>query len=105
MEKKTIKRTKKAIKEITGAEFWLGKKVFIRTVTFHYTGFVLAIGTMFLRLSTAAWIADDGRFSESMGDTLKFSEVEMYPANRTPSIGLGAILDIVEIDTLPEKTK
>ena len=73
----------------------VGKNVFISTVTKYYTGHVeevLPDGDMIL--SHAAWIADTGRFANSMksGD---FSEVEPYPDDMIVRICMGSIVDAV----------
>ena len=82
----------------------IGKNVFIRTMAHHYTGHAVARDSMFLKLETAAWIADDGRFSESMKDADNFSEVEPY--NKPVAIGLCLIQDIGELSgKLPTKVK
>lgn len=53
----------------------VGKKFYIRTVTYHCTGKVVKRMGAFIQLETAAWIADSGRFSDAIkGGTL--SEVE-----------------------------
>jgi hypothetical protein len=71
----------------------LGKKVFIRTVTFHYTGLLAQADEQFLRLSEAAWIADSGRFADAlkMGS---LSEVEPYPGDVL--VAVGSIVDVTE---------
>jgi hypothetical protein len=82
---------------------WMGKNVFIRTVTFHYTGLLADTeGKSCAILENAAWIADDGRLTEAMA-TGEFSEVEIY---KYPiGINWGAVLDITEIDKLPDRQK
>lgn len=81
----------------------LGKNYFIRTVTHHYTGMLIDVFERELVLKGAAWIADDGRFTNALA-TETFSEVEMYP-NRPVIIGRGAILDAVEITKIPTSQK
>ena len=44
----------------------IGKKLFIRTVTYHLTGKVEKVMGNFLQLSTAAWVADSGRFMQAI---------------------------------------
>ena len=88
----------------TGFEDLKGKKVFIRTVTHHYTGYVERVDSMALTLSKAAWVADDGRFHDTMKDISNVSEVE--PFINPVKIGLGAILDVTEIcGELPTEQK
>lgn len=43
-----------------------GDKVFIRTLTFHYTGEVVSDNGIFIELDNCAWIADSGRFSTAI---------------------------------------
>lgn len=87
----------------TGAEEYLGKHVFIRTVTHHYTGCVVSVGSLFMKLNTASWIADDGRLNEFVRDTSKANEVEPY---KNPiSVGLYSICEITEVDDLPIEVK
>jgi hypothetical protein len=83
-----------------GIEDMDGKNLFIRTVTHHYAGRLLHVGSLFLRMDHASWVPDDGRFSVAVSEG-KFSEVEMYPPEKVVAIGLGAILDICEIPVLP----
>lgn len=73
----------------------LGKKVFIRTVTHHYTGKLLRASERFLWLKEAAWIADDGRFAECVGKG-QTKEVEPWPDGTEVAVGIGAIVDISE---------
>jgi len=82
----------------------IGKDVFIRTTTHYYTGHAVSRDSMFLKLEIAAWIAYDGRFSESMKNAENFSGVEPY--NKPISINLYSILDIGELSgKLPTKVK
>jgi hypothetical protein len=74
---------------------YVGKNVFIRTVTHHYTGKVIGLGDGFLTLVDASWIADDGRFNEAIGKGT-LSEVEPYPAGLQVDIGISGILDMCE---------
>ena len=82
---------------------FLGKNVFIRSVTHHYTGKVTELeGDSSAILSDAAWIADDGRFHDNL-KSCEFSEVEPYIND--VQINYGAVLDITTIETLPTKQK
>jgi len=88
----------------TGYEKCLGKDIFIRTVTHHYTGHVIEVTHMTMTLEKAAWISDDGRFYDSMKDSSNFEEVEPYV--KPVIINLYSILDCTEIQgKLPEKQK
>ena len=71
--------------------YHVGDNVFIRTVTYHYTGKIAAITPGEIVLSDAAWIADSGRFHVALA-TGTLSEVEPYPAGVV--ISRGAIVDV-----------
>jgi hypothetical protein len=71
-----------------------GKNIFIRTVTHHYTGKFVMVSDGFIVLEKAAWIADDGRFSDCI-KTGKISEVEPYFDDRM-TVSVGAIIDSCE---------
>ena len=45
---------------------FIGKKLFIRTVTYHCIGKVEAIVGKFFMLSGGSWIADSGRFMNAI---------------------------------------
>lgn len=69
----------------------IGKNYFIRTVTHHYTGRLVAVTRYELVMEDVDWIADDGRFSEAM-KTGNYNEVEPFPDGRV-LIGRGSIID------------
>ena len=71
--------------------YMVGDSVFIRTVTYHYTGKIAAITPGEIVLADAAWIADSGRFHVALA-TGTLSEVEPYPAGVV--ISRGAIVDV-----------
>lgn len=71
----------------------IGKNVFVRTVTHHHTGKLVAVGDRFLHLGDAAWIADDGRFADALKSGV-LSEVEPFPGDCYVSIG--ALIDVCE---------
>jgi hypothetical protein len=81
----------------------VGALYFIRTVTHHHTGRLVQVTGQELVLENAAWIADDGSFSEAL-KTGSFNEVEMFPPVRV-IIGRGAIIDATEVSTIPSSTK
>lgn len=92
------------IKEISGllqnteddnSHWVINQNYFIRTVTHHYTGTLTRITAYELVLTNAAWIAEDGRFSEAL-KTENFSEVEPFPDGEI-IIGRGSILDACKI--------
>ncbi len=82
----------------------LNANYLIRTVTMIQTGRLVEVFDDELVLIDAAWIADTGRFSETLISG-KFDEVEMFPVGRQVIVGRKAIIDAVEIDTLPTVTK
>jgi hypothetical protein len=82
----------------------VGKNYFIRTVTHHYTGTLIAVYPAELVLAKAAWIADDGRLTQALA-TETFSEVEIYPIDQPVIIGRGSILDAVQIKVIPTSQK
>lgn len=54
--------------ELADLDDLVGKKLFIRTVTYHLTGEVTRRVGNFLALKDAAWIADSGRFMGAIKD-------------------------------------
>lgn len=82
----------------------VGKNYFIRTVTHHHTGELVAVGTFEIVLRNAAWIADDGRLTQAL-EKSEFNEVEMFPVDSLVLIGRGSIIDAVEINTIPKSQK
>lgn len=70
--------------------FKVGKKYFIRTITYFVTGKVKKISGGFLVLEDAAWVADTGRFMEAINDG-KLSEVE--PVDVQVYLNLNSITD------------
>ena len=72
----------------------LGHKVFIRTVTAHHTGLLVDVTAHDLVLESAAWIADDGRFTQALADGT-LNEVEPFPAGRV-YVNRGAVVDLCE---------
>ena len=70
-------------------------KVFIRTVTHHHTGEIVLVLPTEIVLKDAAWIADDGRFSEAL-KTGVFNEVEPFPDGVFVSVSRGALIDAAD---------
>jgi hypothetical protein len=82
-----------------------GKNVFIRCVTLYYTGKLESVDGDIAELSSAAWVADTGRFATAL-ETGKLSEVEPFPADAPVYVNLGAMVDAVEwTHDLPTKQK
>lgn len=84
--------------------FRIGGKYFIRTVTHHHTGILVQVTTTELVLEKAAWIADDGRLTDSLKKG-EFNEVEMFPSGSRVIIGRGSLIDAVEINSIPTSQK
>lgn len=89
--------------QIDDCPFEIEKNYLIRTVTFTLTGKIKKITRDFLVLQDADWIADTGRFSQSLEDSEKFNEVE--PFKNDAIVGRGAIVDATEISKLIRKMK
>lgn len=87
----------------TGHPYTIGSPYFIRTVTHHHTGRLVAVTEHELVLEDAAWIADDGRFADAL-KTGNFSEVEPFPDGPV-IIGRASIIDAVKINTIPRSQK
>lgn len=73
--------------------FVVGQSYLIRTVTHYYTGRLTAVNDAELLLSDAAWIADTGRYANSVKSGA-LSEVE--PVEGPLVLSRGAIVDAVE---------
>ena len=81
----------------------IGKNYLIRTVTMIDTGRLVAVTPHELVLEDAAWIADTGRFAQSV-EKAEFGEVEPFPAGRVV-VGRGAVIDAVQISAVPRSQK
>ena len=93
-----------ATTEAQSHPYAVGANYLIRTVTMTYTGNLVEVGDKELVLLDAAWIADSGRWADAVAKGT-FSEVEPYPDGKRVIIGRGAILDAVEITTIPRSQK
>ena len=61
--------------DVAELDDFIGKKLFIRTVTYHLVGEVTArVGSLF-QLKDASWVADSGRFMQAIKDG-EIDEVE-----------------------------
>lgn len=74
--------------------FAVGSAVFLQTVTFAYTGRVVALTDGLLWITDAAWIPETGRFAQAMASGA-FEEVEPYPEGQVVAISLGVIVTIM----------
>ena len=83
--------------------FFVGRNVFIRTITTYFAGRIESVGEGFVTLADAAWVADTGRFGEAM-KTGVFDSVEPYAA--LVSVSLAAIIEVTDFKgTLPLEVK
>ena len=81
----------------------VGVNVLIRTVTMIYTGCVDDMDAHTIVLSSAAWIADTGRFADAL-KTGVLSEVEPYPG--VVYVARSSIVDVTYWDhDLPREQK
>jgi len=64
-----------SFKEIQNLSDMVGEKFYFRTVTYHLTGRVKKVIGHILELENAAWIADSGRFMNTIKEG-KLNEVE-----------------------------
>jgi hypothetical protein len=77
-------------KEECPCPFKVGENYLIRTVTMIQIGRLESVGPNELVLSSAAWIADTGRFYDAL-KTGKLKEIEPFP--NEVIIGRGSIID------------
>lgn len=70
---------------------YMGQAVFVRTVTMHFVGQVVAITPQFVKLKEASWVADSGRWSAAL-KTGRLLEVEPYPDGVL--VAVAAIIDV-----------
>jgi len=83
--------------------FKIGKNYLIRTVTMAQVGKLKFVGDNELVLSDASWIADTGRFHNSLKNG-HFEEIEPFPNDVI--VGRGAIVDATVWDfDLPREQK
>ena len=80
--------------DINSFEEIIGKKFFIRTVTYHLVGKVEKIIGHFLVLSKSSWIADSGRFSDMLKDG--FSDTAEIEPTGTAFVNINSITDMFE---------
>lgn len=78
--------------EINQLDEFIGKKVFIRTVTYHLVGEVKnRIGNLF-ELKEASWVADSGRFMNAIKEGFSDS-AEIEPVGQC-YVNIEAIVDM-----------
>lgn len=78
-----------------GDDHWkIGQAYYIRTVTHHQTGRLVAVTDKELVMEDCAWIADSGRWADAH-KTGDLGEVEPFPEGERVIIGRGALIDAV----------
>lgn len=82
----------------------IGGNYQLRTVTHIITGRIESVGPLEIVVSSAAWIADTGRYSQAVAAG-EYDEVEPYPDDRLVIVGRQSIVDSVEIPNLPRAQK
>ena len=93
----------KGLEKQNNHPFEIGKKYLVRTVTMIQVGRLVAVYPTELVLEDASWIADTGRFSETL-KTGEYDEIE--PFDKPIIIGRGSIIDATQIDSkLPKERK
>lgn len=88
----------------SGTAFEIGKPYFIRTATHAQTGRVVSVTEHEIVLEDAAWIADTGRFANAIASA-GFDEVEPFPPGSRVIVGRPALIDAVQIKSLPMAQK
>lgn len=77
--------------------FEVGKRYFVRTVTFHYLGEVVEIHSRCVIMKNVTWVADDGRFNKAMkGEWDSQAEHEPYPGATRVGLFYSAMVDAAE---------
>jgi hypothetical protein len=79
-----------------------GDKLLIRTVSYFQAGEFVEMRDGFIHLKDASWIADTGRFTESVV-TASFAEVEIFA--KPVLVNVSAIVDITFLPSLPISQK
>jgi len=74
--------------------FEIGTVYFIRTVTMIQVGRCVAASKQYVMLEDAAWIADTGRFADSLKNW-QFNEVEPFP-DGIVGVSCGSIIDFIK---------
>lgn len=75
--------------DVSSLDDLVGKKFFIRTVTYHMIGEVTKRMGAFIELKNASWVADSGKFSTAIKDGT-LNEVEFVG---TMWVNLSSVVD------------
>ena len=83
--------------------FVIGEQVFIRTVTYHTIGRIVGIKGDFLVLDEATWVAESGRFTQTIEEGA-LNEIEPVPG--LVRVNVHSIVDVfVWAHALPRQQK
>jgi hypothetical protein len=74
---------------------FIGKKVFIRTITHYFVGEMVETDNLFICLKKASWIAETAKWSETVAKG-ELNEVEPYPPELPAYVAIAALIDIFE---------
>ena len=92
--------------EVSSLEDFVGKKLFIRTATYHMVGEVEKVVGKFFQMKNATWVADTGGSNGRFYNTLKdgfSSSAELEPTTRA-WLNVDSIVDMfVWKHDLPKK--
>ena len=84
------------------APWRLGQAYLIRLVTHYWTGRLVSVTQHEIVITEAAWIPDTGRYSTCVTSG---TPTEVEPVDGRVILGRGAVVDAVEIATLPRTLK
>ena len=97
--KKTIEISDETT-EVDSLEYFVGQKLFIRTVTYHMVGEVTKLIGKYFQLKNASWVADSGRFMFA----IKYGTLDEVEPVGEAFINTDSIVDIFPWKhTLPTK--
>ena len=81
--------------EIDDLSDFVGKKVFMRTVTYHLVGKVKKQVGKFWLLTDASWVADSKRFSDFIKNGVVNEEPEIEPVGEV-LVNIDSVVDLYE---------
>lgn len=85
--------TTDTISQTTWLRLYGGQNVYIRTVTYHYTGRLIGTIGDNLVITDAAWIAESGHWSQVLNKGFgSNAEIEPYPDGA--NVTVGAVVDV-----------
>lgn len=76
---------------------YVGKNVYIQTITLYFTGRLTAVDAGFFEIEEAAWIAQTGRVANALVEGPEsMGEVEPYPASLPVRVSIAATVVFFE---------